>query len=386
MTNSLDINVQIQRGKIASKLSFFIAGFALSSWAPLVPYAKDRLDADTNTLGTILLCLGLGAVLGMPLASVFASKVGCRKVIIIASIGLIITLPLLAYLTSLLMFAFVLFLFGLCIGAIDVTANIHGTQVQGLAKKPLMSSFHGFYSIGGLLGVSVVTLFLASIYSSVVAAALFSSIILIICIIFASTKFLEKQNATEKTPLFVLPRGVVFIIGLLCLLVFLAEGAYLDWGAILLVQDKNTDLSISGSGYVIFALALTISRFTGDYLVAKMGEIRMLFGGLCFTALGILLTAYSANLVSVLIAIGLTGLAAGNLVPILFSLTAKQTVMPISHAISAVSFLGYLGVLLGPAMIGYIADMIGLNPTFYVLGFMTLVITAIIALSRKMIY
>lgn len=383
MSDPTDVSTQVKQGKVASKFSFFIAGFALSSWAPLVPYAKQRLNADTQTLGTILLCLGLGAVIGMPLASVLATKVGCRKVIIISAIGLVITLPLLAYLSSLFIFACILFLFGLCIGVIDVTANIHGTQVQVLAQTPLMSSFHGFYSIGGLLGVSVITLFLAGVYNSVFAAAILSSIILIGCIFRANSNFLKKQKTTEISPLFVLPKGIVLVIGLICLVVFLAEGAYLDWGAILLVHDKNTDLSISGIGYVVFALALTVSRFTGDYLVSKIGEIRMLFIGLCLTAVGILLTAYSTNLVSVLIAIAVTGLAAGNLVPILFSLTAKQTVMPISHAISAVSFLGYLGVLLGPAMIGYIADIISLNTTFYVLGLVTMVITALVAMGRK---
>lgn len=384
MNNPITLSSQIKRGKVASKTSFFIGGFALSSWAPLVPYAKDRLNVDTQTLGTILLGLGLGAIVGMIVASILANKIGCRKVITSAAIGLAITLPLLAYLSSPIIFGFILFLFGLFIGVIDVTANIHGSQVQQLEQKPLMATFHGFYSIGGLLGVAITTLFLVFIYSSVLVASIFASIILICCIMRANANFLEKQKRVEVTPIFSIPKGIILIIGLLCSLVFLAEGAFLDWGAILLVQDKNTDLSLSGIGYVVFAFALTISRFTGDRLVSKFGEAKILFSGLFFTAIGIVLTAYSTILFTTLIAIAITGLAAGNVVPILFSLAAKQTEMPINTAISAVSFLGYLGILLGPAMIGYIANIIGLNTTFYVLGLTILMITIFVAISKKM--
>lgn len=384
MNKPIAPNTKIQQGKVASKLSFFIAGFGLSSWAPLVPYAKARLNADTQTLGTILLCLGLGAILGMALASVLANKSSCKKVITVSTIGLAISLPLLAYTSSPLIFALTLFFFGLSIGAIDVTANIHGSQVQELANTPLMSTFHGFYSIGGLLGVSVTTLFLAVINNTVLAAAILSSIILISCIIKASTNFLEQQNHSQTSALFSMPKGVVLITGFLCLLVFLVEGAFLDWGAILLVQDKNTDLHIAGIGYVVLALCLTISRFIGDRLVSKFGENKIVFIGLLITALGILLTASSTTLSGALIAIALTGLAAGNIVPILFSMTAKQTVMPVNNAISAVSFLGYLGILLGPAMIGYIAEIIGLNSTFFGLGLLSLMITILVMLRWKM--
>lgn len=380
-----DLDLVIRRGKWASKLSFFIAGFALSSWAPLVPYAKDRLHADTSLLGTILLFLGLGAVIGMPMASIFSNKFGCKKVTILASCGLVITLPLLAFLSTPVFFALALFFFGLSIGAIDVAANIHGTQVQTLAQTPLMSNFHGFYSIGGLVGVTFTTLFLAFIQSSVFFAALLTAFIILICMIVASFNFLPHQQPEEMPPLFVMPKGIVLIIGLLCLLVFLAEGAFLDWGAILLVQEKQVDLRIAGIGYVAFALALTISRFTGDKLVTRFGENKILFLGLFVTGIGLLLTALSSTMIFALLAISITGLAAGNLVPIIFSLTAKQTIMPVSNAISAVSFLGYLGVLLGPACIGYIAGFIGLNPTFYVLGGITIFSMMIVFFSKKIV-
>ncbi|WEH90975.1 MFS transporter (plasmid) [Acinetobacter soli] len=321
----------------------------------------------------------------MPMASIFSNKFGCRKVTILASCGLVITLPLLAFLSTPVFFALALFFFGLSIGAIDVAANIHGTQVQTLAQTPLMSNFHGFYSIGGLVGVTFTTLFLAFIQSSVFFAALLTAFIILICMIVASFNFLPHQQPEEMPPLFVMPKGIVLIIGLLCLLVFLAEGAFLDWGAILLVQEKQVDLRIAGIGYVAFALALTISRFTGDKLVTRFGENKILFLGLFVTGIGLLLTALSSTMIFALLAISITGLAAGNLVPIIFSLTAKQTIMPVSNAISAVSFLGYLGVLLGPACIGYIAGFIGLNPTFYVLGGITIFSMMIVFFSKKIV-
>lgn len=360
----------IDKGKLSTKLVFFVAGFGLSSWAPLVPFAKERLHADAATLGTILLFLGLGAAIGMPIAGMLSSKLGSRIVLLLGACGLILTLPLLAVISHSIILMLVLFIFGFSIGAIDVSANIHGTEVQDLAKKPLMSSFHGFYSIGGLVGVSCAT-FLIAMHVSIIVVTILCSVIIALCILAAFPKLLKtRPQQTQK--LLVFPKGQVIIIGLLCLTIFLAEGALLDWGAILLSQVKNVQVEIAGIGYVCFALALTVSRFFGDNLVARFGEKQILLTGMILTGLGIVLIAFTESMIFVLASIILAGLAAGNVVPVLFSLAGKQRVMEVTHAISAISTLGYLGVLLGPAMIGYVAHFVGLNTSFYVLGILTL--------------
>lgn len=370
----------LQDGKLSTRLAFFIAGFGLACWAPLVPFAQNRIQADSAMLGTVLLCLGLGAVVGMPLAAAMSSRLGSRYAIIAGAIGLIITLPLLASVSGPLLLGLCLLLFGASIGAIDVAANIHGTEVQTAAKVPLMSGFHGLYSIGGLVGASGMTMAIA-LGVGITVAATGAAIIILLCLLIAIPRFFTTR-AAGNTSFFIIPRGSVLVIGLLALIIFLAEGAMLDWGALLLTQVKQVDVAVSGVGYAVFALAMTASRFVGDRIVARIGERTMLITGFLATGAGIILTAFAEPISIVLVGITIAGLAAGNIVPVLFTLAGRQSAMPAAQAIAAASILGYLGVLMGPALIGYVAHFIGLSQAFFSLGVLLLVaVFAIPAIS-----
>lgn len=348
--------------KRATQLSFFIAGFGLSSWAPLVPFAQQRLGADSATLGTVLLCLGLGAVIGMPGAGVLAGRIGCKALIAAAGVGLAVALPLLALASTPWQLGLCLLLFGAAIGAIDVAANVHGTEVQHRARRPLMSGFHGLYSIGGLVGAAAMTAVLAAGLHAALAA-LAAAAIIAGCLLRAVPGFLATASP-QKTPLLVIPRGRVLAIGLLAMVIFLAEGAMLDWSALLLSQEKDIDVDYAGAGFVVFSTAMTLVRVVGDRIVARTGERAVLIAGFVLTAGGLGLAASSSHLAVVFTSIAVAGAAAGNVVPILFSLAGRQTIMPPSHAIAAASMLGYLGVLLGPALLGYAAHGTGLVVAF----------------------
>lgn len=364
--NEQQLAKQLNPAKWSTRIAFFIAGFSLSCWAPLVPYAQQRIHANSAMLGSILLCLGLGAVIGMPTAGGLASKLGCKKIILISACGLFIALPLLAMVTTPIALGLILLLFGASIGAMDVAANIHGTEVQSAAARPMMSGFHGFYSIGGLAGASFVTLLIALGLDIKIAAGA-AALVVLTSISLASPGFFISRS-TEDHPLFVVPKGKVIGIGVLAMIVFLAEGAMLDWGAIFLIQVKNVAAGVAGTGYVVFAITMALSRFIGDRIVCIMGEKSMLLSGTVLTGIGIYLTTVFSNYVWVLAAIALAGFAAGNIVPVLFSLAGRQKSMPATLAISAASILGYLGVLLGPALIGYATHFIGLTNAFILLS------------------
>ncbi|SCW37904.1 Fucose permease [Sphingobium faniae] len=375
----------LRGGKRATRLAFFIAGFAIACWAPLVPFAQARMNADAAELGTILLCLGLGAVIGMPAAGALSARIGSRFVIMAGAAGLVISLPLLAFLSGPFMLGACLTLFGAAIGAIDVAANIHGTEVQEAAGVPLMSGFHGFYSVGGLAGASGMTLLIALGVDILFAASMAAALVLL-CIVVAAPGFFTARS-TDDSPLFIVPHGVVVAIGILALIVFLAEGAMLDWVALLLTQVKQVDVSISGIGYTLFAAAMTISRLAGDRIVTRVGERSALLAGLALTGLGIVIIALAVPVPAVLAGIVLAGLAAGNVVPVLFTLAGRQKAMPASHAIAAASMLGYFGILMGPALIGYVAYFIGLAGAFAAMGailFIAMIVVPAITGARAM--
>jgi len=368
--NEPQLAKKLSSAKWSTRIAFFIAGFSLSCWAPLVPYAQQRIHADSAMLGSILLCLGLGAVVGMPTAGGLAGKVGSKKIILAGACGLFIALPLLAMVSTPIALGLTLLLFGASIGATDVAANIHGTEVQSAAGRPLMSGFHGFYSIGGLAGASFVTLLIASGLDIKIAAGA-AALVVLISISLAASGFFTSRSM-EDHPLFVMPKGKVIGIGVLAMIIFLAEGAMLDWGAIFLIQVKNVAAGLAGTGYVVFAIAMALSRFIGDRVVTIMGEKSMLLSGVVLTAIGIYLTTIFNTYEWVLAAMAVAGFAAGNVVPVLFSLAGRQKSMPATLAISAASILGYLGVLMGPALIGYAAHFVGLTNAFISLSVIVL--------------
>lgn len=311
----------------------------------------------------MLLCLGLGAVIGMPGAGALVGRVGCKALIVTAGLMLAAVLPLMAIASTAFTLGLCLLIFGAATGAIDVAANVHGTEVQRIARQPLMSGFHGLYSIGGLVGAAAMTAIIAA-GASAAAATIAAGLVIALCVLLAAPGFLTLPQAKKKAPLLIVPRGIVVGIGLLAMVIFLAEGAMLDWSALLLSREKGVDQRFAGAGYSVFACAMMLIRFVGDRFVARAGERVVLIAGFLITAGGLALAAWSSNLAVVYPAIAFAGLAAGNVVPILFSLAGRQTAMPPSQAIAAASMLGYLGVLLGPAVLGYAAHAVGLVDAF----------------------
>jgi MFS family permease len=362
-------------GKLATRIAFFLAGMGISCWAPLVPYAKTQIGLNEADLGLLLLYLGIGSVIAMPIAGGMAVKFGSRRVIIIAAIGIITVLPLLAIAPSPLHLAAALAVFGASLGAIDVAANIHGTEVEHREGVPLMSNFHGFYSIGGLAGSGVMTLLLTrqvTPFAATICASLFG----LGCILIAAPRLLAAQP-DHQAPFFVRPHGIVLVIGILTFALFLVEGAILDWGAVLLHENRGMPRSEAGTGYVLFSLAMTCGRLTGDRVTAKWGGSRVLFHGAWITAAGLAGIVYAPGTILALAGFLIVGIGAANLVPVLYSAAGRQTVMPKDLAISAISIMGYSGILIGPAAIGFFAKLTSLPATFGGLALMTLGVAAL---------
>ena len=348
----------------------------MAAWAPLVPYAKARLGLTEGALGLLLLCLGAGSLLAMPLTGALAARFGCRRVILASGAILALALPGLALAASPLQLGLTLLVFGAAIGTFDVCVNIQAVIIEKASGGALMSGFHALFSVGGFAGAGCMALLLWLGLDPAWACAVIVALLAALLLASAPHLLREAEAGEPGAPLFVMPHGSVIVIGLLCFIVFLAEGSVLDWSALFLTGQRGVAASQGGLAYAAFAIAMTIGRFSGDRVVRRFGGQRvLLLGGLC-AAGGFFLTVLAPSVGGALAGFVLVGLGAANIVPILFTAAGRQDAMPASLAISAITTLGYAGILAGPAVIGFVAHASSLNIAFAGLGCALLLVAA----------
>ena len=383
-TALIDPEIQLSAQRLSTRFSFFGLGFATAAWAPLIPFAQQRLHFNHADFGLLLLCSGLGAMLAMPATGKIVQRVGCRVPIGFALLLLAVLLPSLSLWTTPLMMAITLFLFGTAAGSLGVALNIQAVVVEKNSLKSLMSGFHGMASLGGLAGVLTITALLALSISAVMSA--FAVSLLLVIIIFLSVPYsiksventsLEASSKVKNSIRQRLPQPLIILIGIACFIIFMVEGAAMDWSGIYLTQQYGVNAAFAGLAYTFFAIAMTTGRFTGDYLIRYFGEKKLLtYSAICAT-LGLALVSIAPYWWLVLVGYTLVGTGCSNIVPIMFSRAGRQTVMPSAVALSCVSTMAYTGILVGPAFIGMVSELIGLSTVFMALSGLLLLIVAL---------
>lgn len=366
----------------ATRLAFFIAGFAIAAWAPLVPYAKMRANLAEDALGFLLLCLGVGSIIAMPIGSACAERFGFRPVLIISSLLACLALPPLAVLSSFAGLAVALFVFGAGLGSLDCVVNMQAIVVERASGRPLMSGFHAQFSIGGIAGALGVSAILSIGVAPVFAMFGVVAVILLAIIVAAPHMLTNVHKGAEK--LFALPHGVVVLFGAICFASFLAEGAMLDWSAVFLADIQNMKTSLAGLGYATFATAMTLGRLTGDRLVHRFGFRWMLVAGAFCAAAGLAVAALTPDWPVALLGYAMVGFGCANIVPIMYTLVGRQNVMPQSAAVAAITTMGYAGMLVGPALIGFVAELASLPVSFLIVALMLLAVSMTAMILRRL--
>jgi len=369
-------------GEIAStRAAFFVSGLAMAAWAPLVPYAKARLGVDDGTLGLLLLCLGGGSLMAMPLAGMLTARLGCRRVILAAAAVIACALPVLTVGADVAVVAAALMVFGAGLGTIDVAMNIQAVLVERASGRAIMSGFHGLFSLGGITGAGGTAAILWGGAPPLAAALAVMAIMAALMLRFGGR--LLRHGTGSAGPAFALPRGPVLAIGILCFICFLTEGAMLDWSAVFLTDVRGVAAAQAGIAFALFSVAMTAGRFLGDRLVQAAGPTLVLCGGGLCAACGLTLAVLSPWPAAALAGFVLVGAGCSNVAPLLFSAAGRQRSMPEHLSVAAVTTLGYAGVLAGPAGIGLVADHVGLGTALLgVAGLLTLMAAASPAVMR----
>ena len=359
-----DLPVERSRSLLhrANQAFFFVGGFGTASWAPLVPLLKERLAVEEDMLGLLLLCIGVGSLLTMPLAGSLAGRFGCRRVIAADSLVFAGLLLLLAWVDRIYLAVPALLAFGASMGIIDVTVNIHAVRVEQLLKKRVMSGMHALWSVGGFLGAGLFGVWMMLGFTPLGATACSSAFIALLVLAFA--RFLLAGRSDSSGSVLAVPSGVVVFVAAVAFVSFLVEGAVMDWSGVFLTTVRGMDLSLAGMGFSVFSGAMLLMRFLGDHVIQRVGQFSVAVGGALLAFVGILLVMFAP--VNTLLYLGFfaIGIGSANIVPVFFSLMGRQSVMPVGTAVSAVSTMGYLGILAGPAAIGFVSAQTNLMTAF----------------------
>jgi len=347
------------RQPAATRIIFFVLGFAAGGWAPLVPFAKERLRLTDGGLGLLLLCLGAGSIVAMPLAGALAARFGCRRALMAALAIAVLVFPLVAIAAPVGVMAAALFVFGAALGSMDCVINMQAIVIERERGRPMMSGFHALYSLGGVAGAGAVSGLVAIGAPALVSALCVAAILLLAGA--AACPGLLARGSDQPGLAFALPRGVVWVIGLFCLVVFLTEGSALDWSAVFLRNVRGAATAQAGLAYVAFSATMTAGRLVGDRIVGRIGQLRTVAFGAAFAAAGLVFATLASGWLAAAAGYALVGVGCSNIVPVLFTLTGRQKAMPESAAVSAVSVFGYAGVLAGPAAIGLVASLSSLT-------------------------
>lgn len=359
----------------ATRASFFLAGFIMALWASMVPFVKINLALDEAHLGGLLLCVGLGALVVMPFCGAIVAKHGAKFLLRKALFIIPFILFAVNFSGNVFLTAVLLFLFGMVFGSVDVSMNVHAVEVDHRSEKRLIAGFHALYSLGSVVGA----LGMAALLNASVDLIYAIGALLIFCLLLwlstSSYLLVDAGKAEGTAKSFVLPQGFVLYLGLICLLLFMIEGAVLDWGGVFLLEEKRAAIENAGLAFAAFSTAMTLMRLLGDKLIASAGPRNCVRYGSLLGALMLVGCVFFSEPWIVIALFFVLGIGLANIVPIAFASTADQNEMPMSLALAAVTTLGYTGQLAGPALIGFIAKATSLSTAFLMLAAFLVAVT-----------
>lgn len=344
----------IDAARWAISTVFLLNGAGIGLWAAHVPTVQARMGIDTGMLSMVLLTVAAGALLAMPLMGGLTGRWGTRRMVLLSGFAFATMTPLIMGAPSLPLLFIAAFLFGVSNGALDVAMNANASEVETARGLPTMSSFHGFFSLGGLFGAGIGGLLVGQGLGHG-QGALMVGVVTAVVLALSAPRVMGFAATHGAGSHFSLPRGAALSLGLLALLCFAVEGALVDWSALLMEERTGATPASAALGFSAFSIAMAACRFAGDRLIVRFGALRiMVIGGLAMFA-GLALAVASTHFVLSAVGFALVGLGAANVVPLLFGAAARIPGMSAGNGVAAVATLGYGGLLLAPPVLGWVA-------------------------------
>lgn len=355
--------------RLAVSFFFFINGFQYANWVARLPEVQTLYGVSNTTLGTILLCSAAGAISAMPFAGLLTVRLGSRLVTIITALGFVFAVPFIPLISNLWVIYTLFFLFGVFGGSEDVAMNGQAVYVERLYKKPILSSFHGVWSIGTALGAGFGALF-AKLHIGLFPHLLSVSTLSLTMIAWAAFNLVkdgplsitsEKTEKDTENSTFRIPTKAILPLGIIAFCGMTGEGAVGDWAAIYMHKVIGKDEAFSALAFGAFTTAMTIGRLTGDYFTEKFGNRKQLIFNSLLSIIGLTLVLAFNNQWSVLLGFFIIGLGLATVVPIIYSTAGNTEGVTPSVGIAMATTIGYSGFFVGPPVIGYLSDIYSLR-------------------------
>ena len=374
MNLSLSYN-NIRLHRIAVSVFFFVAGLTFASWASRIPDIKTKLDLTEAGLGAVLFALPVGQLVSLPISGWLISRFGSRQLVIGAAILYPLTLILLALAATSWQLIAGLFFFGLWANLVNIAMNTQAVGVEKLYGRSIMASFHGLWSLAGFTGAAIGSLFVSADISPLMHFSIICALTgLLVFTFYKNTLPTSFESNGSSQPLFIKPDKRILILGLIAFCCMVCEGAMADWSGVYFQKVVQTPATYTAIGYVAFTGMMATGRFLGDYLVTRFGVKHILQVSGILIATGLMMAVLFPYAITATAGCLLVGLGVSCVVPVIFGLAGKSTNMSPGLALAAVSTISFLGFLIGPPLIGLIAQASSLRWSFTiiaVLGFGT---------------
>jgi MFS family permease len=348
---------QLKLARIAVALIFGLNGLLYANWTSRLPRLQEIYGIDNGKTGFALTCLAIGALVGMPLTGVLIVRYGSRLLTSVSIIMVAVFMPFMAFMPSYFGLLLVMPMFGLFTGMVDIAMNAQAIVIEDGLKKPLMSSFHAYFSVGMFVGAGIAAGLIALGLDAGPHLLTVSGASLLISLWCVRQLLPDAPVETNTEGVKVRKFSITIIyLGVAAFCCMLAEGSMADWTPLYMIKVTLSPESFGPLGQAAYSGAMVVGRFMGDWLRARLGAAAIIRGGAVLAMLGLAIAIFFPTPITAIMGFALVGLGLANIVPIVYSISGKIPGLPAGVGISSVSTLGYSGFLVGPPIIGYIAD------------------------------
>ncbi|WP_456021891.1 MFS transporter [Pseudomonas protegens] len=356
----------LRRARIATSAIFFANGMVLAIWATNIPGMKQALALSDQELGFALSAFAAGTMLTMYLAGALVTRLGSRNTLLLGGLLVAFVVPMCALVNTVVSLSIAIFLLGVANSILDISMNTHGAIIEADRGRPMMSSFHAVFSIGGLAGASTVATLLSNklglLQCLSLAGVLMGGITLVAARFLGNLQPKLKDNkSTAILKGFSWPnRALICIAGLTFLSLFI-ERTLIDWSSLYLIDVSHTSTNIAAFAFGAFSLAMAIGRLAGDFLIRRFGVNWLLTVSGALGALGLIVAIIFPQPTMSIVGFIAVGLGLSNMTPLLYSQASRAFPGTPGLGLAMNGTMGYIGFLLAPILIGFLSESVGLK-------------------------